>query len=849
MKSNKDKIYDIICLSTNYETGEGVSTTYIAEALNLQRTNVSSGLNQLVKEGKVSKSNGRPVKYYAVKELTRSDCFAKLIGAKGSLRQAVQLAKAAVLYPNRCLNTILVGAKGTGKSYFAGKMYRLAVERGIKQEDAAFVQINCQDYAQDLEGSLSVLKEQFAKTCGGVLYLDNIQYLPSVAKRYVLDKAVEDTGCMLIISCTENSQLQEEDFLVAFPMRIELPLLSQRPLTERLDLVKKHFHREAARIKRKLVVKGDLMRALLSYECEANYHQLKGDIKIGCANAFVREYKSQEDIQLFLSDFPQHVRKGLLRSRQFKKELEELVPVGSSFIFSEDEMNVSKAAGLNFYERISQKAEQLQGLGLEQEEVDSILSTEVERTFAKYKVNLVGEVADKSQLAVLVDEILMDLVEEFLKNAEQTLDRKFPSSVFYGLCLHIKGVIEHTQEQHLLDKSRIAEILSKHQKEYLLASELAGEVGKIYSTQLSAQEIALLTMFLCYPQEESGNTSKPVILFAFYGEGIATAIAKTVTSMVKLDNIYAFELAYERNSKEVYTALKNYIADIHQGKGVLVVYDSSFLPEMLSEIEAELGVFIRQFPAPITTMGIELARRTATESNPEVIYKQAIGRLGELMDYGKNYIVTLCTTGMGGAKELKRYIEQYGKLSNTEVIPMAIEDREALQESFGKLMRQGYISCVVGTFDPQLFSIPFISISEVFGTKKENLPKLLSLEKEAKLKIDYESMFEYLNEQLEYTNINKLRKVLPAVLKRINEEIVELSLDAEAGLLVHLACLVDRMIGKQKGATNPRKSMILSKYEVEFRKLLRIVKELEKAFRIIVTDDEIANILTIIYQL
>ena len=178
--------------------------------------------------------------------------------------------------------------------------------------------------------------------------------------------------------------------------------------------------------------------------------------------------KSQEDIQLFLSDFPQHVRKGLLRSRQFKKELEELVPVGSSFIFSEDEMNVSKAAGLNFYERISQKAEQLQGLGLEQEEVDSILSTEVERTFAKYKVNLVGEVADKSQLAVLVDEILMDLVEEFLKNAEQTLDRKFPSSVFYGLCLHIKDVIEHTQEQHLLDKSRIAEILSKHQKEYLL---------------------------------------------------------------------------------------------------------------------------------------------------------------------------------------------------------------------------------------------------------------------------------------------------------------------------------------------------------------------------------------------
>ncbi len=849
MKSNKDKIYDLIKLSTSGDMEEGVSTTYIAEALNLQRTNVSSGLNQLVKEGKVEKRNGRPVKYYVVKEAKKTDCFAKLIGAQGSLRQAVQLAKAAVLYPNRCLNTMLIGEKGTGKSYFAKKMYQLALERGIKQDEAKFVQMNCQDYAQDDGGAMRALPEFFAEAKDGVLYLDNIQFLPGIAKRYLLDRAKELNDCMLVVSCTRQEQLQDEDFVVAFPMRIELPVLAERPLSERLALIKKHFQKEAARTKRKLIVKGDLMRALLSYECEANYHQLKGDIKIGCANAYVREYKTQDDIQLFLSDFPQHVRKGLLRSRMLKKEIDELVPVGSTFVFSEDAMNVQETTGLNFYERINQKAEQLRGIGLEQEEVDAILVGEVERSFAKYRVNLVGEVADKSQLAILVEEPLMELVEAFLKRAEQSLTTQFPSSVFYGLCLHIHAVIHHTSERAAIDKARIADVLGKHQKEYLLMVELAEEIKKVYTVELSTEEIALMTMFLTCGQEEKRKAPKPVILFAFYGEGVATAIAKTVTSLVKLDNIYAFELAYDRGTPETYASLRNFISDIHQGKGVLVVYDSSFLPEMLSEIEEELGVFIRQFPAPIATMGIELARRTTTQSNPEEVYKQAIGRLGELMDYGKNYIVTLCTTGMGGARELKRYIEQYGKLSNTEVIPMAIEDRDALKESFGKLMRQGYISCVVGTFDPQLFSIPFIPISEVFGTKKENLPKLLSLEKEAKLKIDYESMFEYLDEQLEYTNINKLRKVLPSVLKKINEEIAELSLDAEAGLLVHLACLVDRMIGKQKGATNPRKSMILSKYEVEFRKLLKIMKELEKAFRIIVTDDEIANILTIIYQL
>ena len=50
-------------------------------------------------------------------------------------------------------------------------------------------------------------------------------------------------------------------------------------------------------------------------------------------------------------------------------------------------------------------------------------------------------------------------------------------------------------------------------------------------------------------------------------------------------------------------------------------------------------------------------------------------------------------------------------------------------------------------------------------------------------------------------------------------------------------------------AANPKKKAVLMKYEKEFRQLLKIVKPLERTFRIIINDDEIANILTIIYQL
>ena len=109
MKSNKEKVYDFIRLHADEKADRGISTAYIADAMELQRTNVSSILNLLVQEGRIQKCNGRPVLYKVGREeSTLEECFSDLIGADGSLRQTIQLAKAAVLYPQRSLNTLLV---------------------------------------------------------------------------------------------------------------------------------------------------------------------------------------------------------------------------------------------------------------------------------------------------------------------------------------------------------------------------------------------------------------------------------------------------------------------------------------------------------------------------------------------------------------------------------------------------------------------------------------------------------------------------------------------------------------------------------------------------------------------
>ena len=506
----------------------------------MQRTNVSRILNALVQEGKIHKTVGRPVLYRggSPEEKRAEDCFAELIGKDGSLRHAVQLMKAAVLYPKKSLNTIIVGARGTGKRRMAELMYQYAAACRRLPENAAYIQMNCRDFSgaekraeaelfgENRNGGLWKQAER------GMLYLDNVQYLGGGLRRFLAGRIQEEgDGPVVIISCTEESQIAEEEVLAKFPMIIHLPTLAERPITERMEMIQSLFSREASRIGRRLIVKEELFRCLLFYDCEANYHQLKGDIRIGCANAYVREYRSREDILLYISDFEHRVRGGLLRWGTKSAELDRLLPGNCSYSFDGNRIYVQEDEEGNLYERLHKKAMALDAEGLTQEEIYPILSEEVERSFGQYQKELVKEVGNREQLAVLVERRLVELVDIFMRRAETELAR----------------------------------------------------------TLLPEEEIILITMFLCYEIPMAQQNGSPVILFAFYGEGIASSIVNTIVGLTHFENVYSFELIYAADKKQNYDSLKRCISEIHRGKGVYVVYDGDFLPEMLDEIAEDTG--------------------------------------------------------------------------------------------------------------------------------------------------------------------------------------------------------------------------------------------------------------------
>ena len=114
MKLSKDIVLEYIQNQSLHQSEDVHFTTQeLSDVLQMQRSNLSKLLNELVKEHRIKKTSGRPVYYSLVKEHEES-CFHTMIGYNSSLKQVVQLTKAALLYPSNSLPILITGSDGSG---------------------------------------------------------------------------------------------------------------------------------------------------------------------------------------------------------------------------------------------------------------------------------------------------------------------------------------------------------------------------------------------------------------------------------------------------------------------------------------------------------------------------------------------------------------------------------------------------------------------------------------------------------------------------------------------------------------------------------------------------------------
>lgn len=436
--------------------------------------------------------------------------------------------------------------------------------------------------------------------------------------------------------------------------------------------------------------------------------------------------------------------------------------------------------------------------------------------------------------------------------------RVYPSSLFYVLSLHLQEMLDTPRRITSLTSEQVVHTIHAYGEEYALVQKFVQKLEQQFPVKISVDEAVFLTLLITEDAQTIQPRTHPVVLVAMHGRLTASSIVEVCSRISEENTIFAFDLDLDADMQQLYEDLRDRIIDIHQGKGILMLYDMGSLKQMASMIAQETGIQIKAVCIPSTLIALDCARKAGTGSSLDTLYQEAVSSYSQiypeihsslLKEENQNVILCLCMSGQGSAVQMKHYIEQHALLEHTDVLALATSERAVLLKKVNELQSRQRILCVIGTYDPKLLNIPFISLSRVLEATDDRLDFLLHLEETIPaMTVHYDSIYAYLGEQMPELNLKALKKTLPRLISRIKVLTNGLSSDQEIGLFMHIACAIDRLKHGEKIIHNEQRDTLISRNKKLYHSLRELLVPLEKEFEVQFDDDELAYLLQTIRQ-
>jgi transcriptional regulator with AAA-type ATPase domain/transcriptional regulatory protein LevR len=763
----------------------GISDRELTKAVQKRGFNVSrfiiSQLRKELQERVVKKGqNAAEKKLKAGSKI--STAFDRIIGSDGSLKTQIQQAKAAVLYPPHGLHTLIIGPTGVGKSILAEAMYHFAVETGKLPENAPFVVFNCADYAENPQLLLSQLfghikgaytgadspKEGLVeKANGGILFLDEVHRLPPEGQEilyYLIDKgkfrrlgeteSFRTASVMIIAATTEDI---ESSLLLTFrrriPMIIELPPLSARPISERYEIIKDFFRKEADRIGVKIKVKQEALRALLMHDCPGNLGQLRSDIQVACARGFLSYIGNQKDfIEVDLIDLPVHARRGMLKVQNRIPDIETLLqgdlmvnpgeaditpmPKEDLYIFPEE-----------IYRYIEEKYQELQSQGLSQEVINRVIGGELEVKFQQLvrQFETKHKTLEKKDLEGIVGSQIVNLTEQMIKVAEKKLG-KVDNHLFYCLAIHLSATLDRIRQGKPVINPQLEKVKNEYKLEYKVAKEMVEIVEELTGYKMPEDEIAFVAMYLrTMTHPADFKTGRVGVIVLTHGH-VAKGMVEVVNRLLGVEHAVGIEMSLDEEPEAVLQKTIDVVKEVDEGKGVLLLVDMGSLLTFGEIITQKTGIPTMTVGRVDTVMVLEAVRRAILpdtslgdivkniQKNELEIGRFTLDEESRIND-GNWTILTVCITGQGSAIRLKELIKEMAPdiFEKAEIIPVGAMSDEDIRSQIKRIKNVKKVAAIVGTINPEDEEIPFISIEELInGSALNKLRQIIGLTKNNK---------------------------------------------------------------------------------------------------------------------
>lgn len=775
----------------------GSTAKELSEKLSIARSNVSAELNNLVRDEKVVKVKSYPVRFIPVEILTKSglldqseftyevedlinldsnesksatnykrvssnkrvDPFQKVIGYNDSLKKAISQAKAAIHYPPSGLHMLLLGPTGSGKTYFAKKVFQYAKFAEIIDEDKPFISFNCADYYNNPQllmsqlfgyvegaftGASNAKSGLIEQADGGILLLDEVHRLPPEGQEmlfYFLDNKTfsrlgesgktRSADVLIIFATTENpSSVLLSTFSRRIPMTIEIPPLAKRSISERIELMKFLFLMESKRIEKILSIDIDVMNVLLSTSNFGNVGQLKSQVQLVCAQAFVNNLNSMDKIEIHVQDLPSELgqewmtsRSNIIGSRDISEFLDVVTLI---YPTAEDEESHEENSDFNIYESIEKKVKILREEGISKENIYQYILTDLHIHIR----NVVENDSPKYSLQKFVNPRVTKIVEVLKQEAEAHLFRKFDRRFNYYVGMHLDAYLKRGEKTNIQLSSSHQEIIDTNKKEYEAALIICNTLKERYDIFLPEIEVIYYTMLLSsiISLEEIRKVSSLVVT---HGNSTATSMVEVATELLGNAPIEAIDMPLTVSPSEITDILCEKVTEIDDGKGVLLLVDMGSLAMMDKKIRKKTGVKVLSIPNVTTSVVLDVVRKiNYTNFDLYSIYssvkKDFVNSLQLYEDriQRPKAILSICMSGEGTAKKMEQMINSIISQRGTEVIEVVTVSALNLKTRIPGVLDKYEVIASVGTKDPEIES-PFISLEALIEGQGEQILKCI----------------------------------------------------------------------------------------------------------------------------
>lgn len=158
------------------------------------------------------------------------------------------------------------------------------------------------------------------------------------------------------------------------------------------------------------------------------------------------------------------------------------------------------------------------------------------------------------------------------------------------------------------------------------------------------------------------------------------------------------------------------------------------------------------------------------------------------------------------------------------------------------------IKALIGTYNPNLFGIPFISIVKVFQSPHEDLDKVLSFMPVNTDTTIYNQIYEYYQDSLKFVHVNLLKETMPDVMENLAIQ-YNLNRDRQLGIFTHIVGILENGLGGQKRQNISVPDKVRDNLASDFNYIAHCLKPVEEKFNFVFNESDIYTIIAIIKQL